>query len=102
MCRCQRLKILNRHHRKNCALKPSPTTTLWRRHIRPVFAGPPPFGGPNRKARSQAFRDVPADRRSSQASITRLAMPPSATFPHARGSYAFLLPTSPSTFNTPS
>ena len=48
------------------------------------------------------FRDVPAARRSSQASSTRLAMPASDNFPHARGSYAFLLPTSPSTFSTPS
>ncbi len=34
----------------------------------------------------QAFSDVPADRRSSQASITRLAMPASASLPQARGS----------------
>ncbi len=51
---------------------------------------------------SYLFRDVPAERRSSQASTTRFAMPASATFPHARGSYAFLLPTSPSTLSTPS
>jgi len=48
------------------------------------------------------LRDVPAERRSSQASITRFAIPASASFPQARGSYAFLLPTSPSTFSTPS
>jgi hypothetical protein len=48
------------------------------------------------------FSDVPAERRSSQASTTRLLMPASASFPQARGSYAFLLPTSPSTFSTPS
>jgi hypothetical protein len=41
-------------------------------------------------------------RRSSHASPTRLAMPASASFPQARGSYAFLFPTSPSTFSTPS
>ena len=40
--------------------------------------------------------------KSSQASWTRLAMPSSADLPQARGSYAFLLPTSPSTFRTPS
>ena len=51
---------------------------------------------------SYLFSDVPAERRSSQASTTRFAMPASATFPQARGSYAFLLPTSPSTLSTPS
>ena len=46
--------------------------------------------------------DVPVERRSSHAWTTRLAMPSSASLPQARGSYAFLLPTSPSTFSTPS
>ena len=32
------------------------------------------------------FSDVPAERRSSQASTTRLLMPASASFPQARGS----------------
>ena len=45
---------------------------------------------------------VPAERRYSQASTTRLAMPASAALPQARGSYCFLLPTSPSIFSTPS
>ena len=36
------------------------------------------------------------------ATLTRAAMPASATLPHARGSYTFLLPTSPSTLSTPS
>ena len=44
---------------------------------------------------------VPAERRFWQASTTRAAMPASASLPHARGSYCFLLPTSPSIFSTP-
>ena len=55
-----------------------------------------------RRAGTYELREVPAERRSSQASTTRFAMPASASFPQARGSYAFLLPTSPSTFSTPS
>ena len=55
-----------------------------------------------RRRRPYLFSDVPAERRSSQASTTRLLMPASASFPQPRGSYAFLLPTSPSTFSTPS
>src|SRR5690606_33823879 len=65
--------------------------------------------GPGRRHRRPgplALRDyvraVPAERRSSQAWTTRLAMPASASLPQVRGSYAFLLPTSPSTFSTPS
>jgi hypothetical protein len=45
---------------------------------------------------------VPAERRSSQPSTTRAAIPASAVFPYVRGSYAFLLPTLPSTLSTPS
>src|SRR3954470_4618543 len=41
-------------------------------------------------------RVVPVERRFSQASTTRWARPFSASLPQARGSYAFLLPTSPS------
>ena len=66
---------------------------LWRRASQPTYAG---------EGEGYLFRDVPAERRSSQASTTRFAMPASANFPQARGSYAFLLPTSPSTFSTPS
>ncbi len=44
---------------------------------------------------------VPAERRFWQASTTRAAMPASASLPQARGSYCFLLPTSPSIFSTP-
>src|SRR5262249_42325248 len=46
--------------------------------------------------------EVPDDRRSSQACTTRFAIPSSAVLPQDRGSYAFLLPTSPSTLSTPS
>ena len=46
--------------------------------------------------------DVPAERRFWQASTMRSAMPASPALPQARGSYCFLLPTSPSTFSTPS
>ena len=52
--------------------------------------------------RGYLLTEVPTERRSSQASTMRLAMPVSAILDHARGSYAFLLPTSPSIFRTPS
>src|SRR5664280_3198215 len=45
---------------------------------------------------------VPALRRFWQACTTRAAMLASASLPQARGSYFFLLPTSPSIFRTPS
>jgi len=103
MCRRPRLKIVKRHHRKNCTLNGKPNHNPWRRHIRPVFAGTTTDDSAAKEKReSYAFKDVPADRKSSQASTTRLAMPASATFPQARGSYAFLLPTSPSILSTPS
>jgi pyridoxine 4-dehydrogenase len=44
----------------------------------------------------------PADIRSSQASTTRAVIDSSAALPQDRGSYSFLLPTSPSTLSTPS
>ena len=44
----------------------------------------------------------PAEPSSSQASTTRAAMESSASRPHERGSYCFLLPTSPSILSTPS
>ena len=44
---------------------------------------------------------VPTLRRSVQASTTRAAMPSSPWRIHARGSYCFLLPTSPSILSTP-
>ena len=45
---------------------------------------------------------VPAAPRRWQASTTRAAMPASADLPHVRGSYCFLMPTSPSILRTPS
>ncbi len=113
MGRRQRLRILKRNPAE-LHVQDRPTTTLWRRPIRSAFTGSQsPFAAkplrPKPRAEQQKkgdeaylFRDVPAERRSSQASTTRLAMPASDNFPHARGSYAFLLPTSPSTFSTPS
>ncbi|MPM22422.1 hypothetical protein SDC9_68877 [bioreactor metagenome] len=45
---------------------------------------------------------VPTALRFWQASTMRAAMPASAALPQVRGSYCFLLPTSPSIFSTPS
>ncbi len=53
------------------------------------------------RGRSGQSSLVPAERRFSQASTTRAAIDSSAVLPQARGSYSFLLPTSPSTFSTP-
>ena len=97
----QKAKKLETEGFQNRRGNAQPTTTLLRRPARSSFAGHH-VSGPARSRRSYAFSEVPAERRSSQASTTRLAMPPSATFPQARGSYAFLFPTSPSTFSTPS
>ena len=55
-----------------------------------------------RRPLSEAQSLVPALRRLAHASAMRDAMPASAALPQARGSYAFLLPTSPSTLRTPS
>jgi hypothetical protein len=105
----QRLKTLETGLRKTSRLPPNASTNLWRRPTRSSFAGTAEpvetSEGPTAETRGPTtylFRDVPAERKSSQASTTRCAMPASATFPQARGSYAFLLPTSPSTFSTPS
>ena len=87
-------KTLEREPRPN-RTPLDPAITLWGGSRQPAFAG-------SQLKTGYLFRDVPAERRSSQASTTRFAMPDSATLPHARGSYAFLLPTSPSTFRTPS
>jgi hypothetical protein len=110
MGRCQRLRSLKRHPGKSHVkggldhdpLAPAHPVGL-RRSQSPFAAKPPrPKATVLSTTSAYLFRDVPAERRSSQASITRLAMPASDNFPHARGSYAFLLPTSPSTFSTPS
>ncbi len=93
----QRLRTLETEPPPKVRVQGKPDDNLWRRRSQPAFAG-----SRLRRTRRYLFRDVPAERRSSQASITRLAMPASAIFPQARGSYAFLLPTSPSTFSTPS
>jgi hypothetical protein len=85
--------------RKHGPLVPVQPVALHRRLKPAVEAGQE---GQKQRDDGYLFRVVPAERRSSQASTTRLAMPASASFPQARGSYAFLLPTSPSTFNTPS
>jgi hypothetical protein len=100
--RRQRLRILKRNHRKTAHSRRTQPQPFGAGPARSPFAGTPPRAATRESVKSYAFREVPADRRSSQASTTRLAMPPSAAFPHARGSYAFLLPTSPSTFSTPS
>src|SRR5690625_3039441 len=78
--------------------------TLWvegsrmgdRRHRRSAPSSVTPSG------RLGQLTRVPALRRFWQASTTRLAIDSSAALPYERGSYAFLLPTSPSTFSTPS
>ena len=53
-------------------------------------------------ARTGYHRALDALRRCWHASTTRAAMPASAALPQLRGSYCFLLPTSPSIFSTPS
>ena len=55
--------------------------------------------GGERQPRQRIF--WPALLRSWQPWTTRCAMPASAVLPYARGSYIFLLPTSPSIFSTP-
>ena len=77
-------------------------STTWPRH--PWVPGPrtaisrrSPLGGVRAHLRAE-----PTEPRRSQASTTRAAMPSSAALPQARGSYCFLLPTSPSILRTPS
>ena len=91
----QKLKTLETEAAQDRTRQPNSSTNFWHMARRPALAG-------SQLKTGYLFRDVPAERRSSQASTTRFAMPDSATLPHARGSYAFLLPTSPSTFRTPS
>ena len=62
----------------------------------------PFYAGANRLSITYLFSELPAEPSCWQASTTRAAMPSSALAPHTRGSYAFLLPTSPSTLSTPS
>ena len=54
------------------------------------------------RRRHYALTDLPAEPSCSDARAMRAAMLFSAALPHARGSYCFLLPTSPSIFSTPS
>ena len=62
----------------------------------------PFYAGASRLRITYLFSELPAEPSCWHASTTRAAMPSSALAPHTRGSYAFLLPTSPSTLSTPS
>ncbi len=59
-------------------------------------------GGGARGAKPRYLSARPADPSCSHASTTRAAIESSASRPHERGSYIFLLPTSPSTLSTSS
>ena len=77
-----------------CSNKVANNTLYWNKE--------PSDAGANRLRITYLFSELPAEPSCWQASTTRAAMPSSALAPHTRGSYAFLLPTSPSTLSTPS
>ena len=86
----------SRTHTKKalCSNKAANNTLYWDKE--------PSDAGANRLRITYLFSELPAEPSCWQASTTRAAMPSSALAPHTRGSYAFLLPTSPSTLSTPS
>ena len=81
------------------AARPSKHNEAARPHRGPGGSRIRPLGGSQRLFQRIC---VPAEPRRWQASTTRAAMPASADLPHVRGSYCFLMPTSPSIFRTPS
>ena len=81
------------------AAQPSKHNEAARPHRGPGGSRIRPLGGSQRLFQRIC---VPAAPRRWQASTTRAAMPASADLPHVRGSYCFLMPTSPSILRTPS
>ena len=81
------------------AARPSKHNEAARPHRGPGGSCIRPLGGSQRLFQRIC---VPAAPRRWQASTTRAAMPASADLPHVRGSYCFLMPTSPSILRTPS
>ena len=81
------------------AARPSKHNEAARPHRGPGGSRIRPLGGSQRLFQRIC---VPAAPRRWQASTTRAAMPASADLPHVRGSYCFLMPTSPSILRTPS
>ena len=88
-----------RHPRVHQAARPSKHNEAARPHRGPGGSRIRPLGGSQRLFQRIC---VPAAPRRWQASTTRAAMPASADLPHVRGSYCFLMPTSPSILRTPS
>ena len=88
-----------RRPRVHQAARPSKHNEAARPHRGPGGSRIRPLGGSQRLFQRIC---VPAAPRRWQASTTRAAMPASADLPHVRGSYCFLMPTSPSILRTPS
>ena len=88
-----------RRPRVHQAARPSKHNEAARPHRGPGGSRIRPLGGSQRLFQRIC---VPAAPRRWQASTTRAAMPTSADLPHVRGSYCFLMPTSPSILRTPS
>ena len=88
-----------RRPRVHQAARPSKHNEAARPHTGPGGSRIRPLGGSQRLFQRIC---VPAAPRRWQASTTRAAMPASADLPHVRGSYCFLMPTSPSILRTPS